>query len=513
MNWLDKVISSVSPEAGLRRAVARTRLEMMGSARSYDAAKTGHRTGGWRGVSGKSANAEVSLSLASVRDRSRDLVRNNPYAAKGVNVLVNGIVGSGIVPEPKSGTDRQQTATEEVWNAWAEQCDADGALDFYGLQALIIRCVVESGECLIRFRPRRLSDGLAVPLQLQVLEPDFIDTSRQETYADGSYTVEGIKFDRLGRRVGYWLYDRHPGDNRALMVAGITSRLIDASDILHIYDKLRPGQDRGMPWFAPIVLKLHDLADYDDAEAMRKKIESCMVAFVEQEAGGDTRSLGKVANDTPTDGTSGTIRRETFEPGMIEYLRPGESVETASPHAAGGYGEYMSVQLHAIAAGLGVTYEQLTGDLSLVNYSSYRAGHLEFRALCERVRWQLMVNQFCAPVWRRFLQVAFAAGAIRRPDVVADWVSPPWQSIDPEKEATASLIEMRIGGMTLRDYLTSKGKDFPEWLAETIETQAALDAAGIVLDSDARKRSRNGQAISTTGGTADAGNSGSNGNP
>lgn len=507
MNWLDKVISSVSPEAGLRRAVARTKLDMLASVRSYDAAKTGHRTGGWTGVTGKSANAEVSMALSTVRERSRDLVRNNAYAAKGVNVLVNGIVGSGIVPEPKSGTDRQQTATEEVWNAWAEQCDADGALDFYGIQALVMRAVVESGECLVRFRPRRLSDGLAVPLQLQVIEPDFIDTTRQETYGDGSYTVDGIKFDRIGRRVGYWLFDRHPGDNRALVVGGLTSRLIDASEVLHIYDKLRPGQDRGVPWFAPVVLRMWDLAGYDEAEMVRKRIESCLAAFVEQDLGGDQRPLGKISNGANTDGTSGTTRRESFEPGMIEYMRPGEKVTTASPNASGGYGEYMNVQLHAVAAGLGVTYEQLTGDLSLVNYSSYRAGHLEFRALCERVRWQLMVNQFCAPVWRRFLSVGFAAGAIRRPDVVADWVSPPWQSIDPEKEATASLIEMRIGGMTLRDYLTSKGKDFPEWLAETIETQKALDAAGIVLDSDARKRSRNGQAISTTGGTANAGNS------
>lgn len=507
MNWLDKAISSVSPEAGLRRAVARAKIEMLGSVRSYDAAKTGHSTGGWQGVTGKSANAEIGVALVNVRERSRDLVRNNPYAAKGVNVLVNGIVGAGIVPEPKSGTDRQQTATEEVWNAWAEQCDADGALDFYGLQALIVRCVVESGECLVRFRPRRLSDGLPVPFQLQVLEPDFIDTSRQETYGDGSYTIDGIKFDRLGRRVGYWLYDRHPGDNRALLVAGISSKLTDASEILHIFDKLRPGQDRGVSWFAPVVLKMWDLASYDEAELVRKRIESCLAAFVEQEAGGDVRPLGKIATDTRTDGTSGSTRRESFEPGMIEYLRPGESVSFGEPKAVGGYGEYMSVQLHAIAAGLGVTYEQLTGDLSLVNYSSYRAGHLEFRSLCERARWQLMINQFCAPVWRRFMQVGFASGALRRPDVVAEWVAPPWQSIDPLKEAEADLFAMRTGTKTLRDALTERGKDFAEWLPEMAATNKALDDAGIVLDSDPRKRSRNGQAIAT-GGTPDGGNEG-----
>ena len=260
-----------------------------------------------------------------------------------------------------------------------------------------------------------------------------------------------------------------------------------------------------MPWFAPTILRMWDLATYDEAELMRKRVEACIAAFVEQEAGGDIRPLGKITNGTNTDGTSGTTRRESFEPGMIEYMRPGESVEFNNPQGTGGYAEYMGVQLHAIAAGIGVTYEQMTGDLSGVNYSSYRAGHLEIRSSMERHRWQMMINQFCAPVWRRFMAVGFAAGVLRQPNVRAEWVAPPWPSIDPEKDANAALLEMRVGGITLRDYLTSKGKDFNDWLAETIATNKALDDAGIVLDSDPRNRARNGNAIGTTGGTPDGG--------
>ena len=363
MSILEKIIASVSPEAGLRRAVAKAKLNLLsGSVRSYDAAKTGSRTDGWTSVSGSSANSEIAPQLPRIRERSRDLVRNNPYAAKAVNVLVNNIVGAGIVPEAKSGTDRQQSATEDAWNDWAEVADADGMLDFYGIQALVMRTVVESGECLVRFRARRLSDGLAVPFQLQVLEPEFIDTGRQGTSSSG-YTIDGIEFDNLGRRTAYWLFNRHPGDNRAMMVTGITSSRVPAEDVLHIFDKIRPGQDRGVPWFAPTILRMWDLATYDEAELMRKRVEACIAAFVEQEAGGDIRPLGKIANGTNTDGTSGTTRRESFEPGMIEYMRPGESVEFNNPQGTGGYAEYMGVQLHAIAAGIGVTYEQMTGDM------------------------------------------------------------------------------------------------------------------------------------------------------
>ena len=97
---------------------------------------------------------------------------------------------------------------------------------------------------------------------------------------------------------------------------------------------------------------------------------------------------------------------------MIEYLAPGKDVKFATPSASGGYAEYMRVQLHAIAAGVGLTYELLTGDLSQVNYSSIRAGLLEFRRRMEALQWQLLVPGLCRPVWQRFVATAQATGAL-----------------------------------------------------------------------------------------------------
>jgi len=511
MSILEKIIASVAPGVAYRRAVDRARLDLLaGSVRSYDAAKVGHRTDGWTTVSGSSANSEISPQLPRIRERSRDLVRNNPYAAKAVNVHVNNLVGSGVIPKPSGGTPKQNKAVRKVWDAWTAKADADGMLDFYGLQALVARTVVESGECLIRRRTRRMSDGLAVPLQLQVLEPDFIDTSRQGS-TTGGYTIDGIEFDALGRRTAYWLYSRHPGDNRAMMVEGITSSRVPAEDILHVYDKLRPGQDRGVPWFAPVILRSWDLATYDEAELMRKRVEACIAAFVEQEAGGDVRPLGRVATGTNTDGTSGSTRRETFEPGMIEYMRPGESVSFNNPTGTGGYGEYMQVQLRGIAAGAGVMYEQMTGDLSLVNYSSIQFGNIEFRASTERHRWQMIVCQFSAPVWGWFMSAGYASGALIRPDFEAAWVAPPWQSIDREKDTAADKAQIRSGLLLWADAATRNGYDPDEALEEIAAFQKKADALGIVLDIDVRQRAGNGNAV-ITGDTADAGTQTDTGN-
>jgi capsid protein len=165
MNWLDRAIGVVAPGAGLRRA--RQRQAMAALARAYEGAKLGRRTDGWI-AAGTGPNAEIAPALARLRDRSRDLVRNNPYAAKAVQALVSNMVGTGLLPQARAGEAELATLADRLWSEFAAAADADGLTDFAGLQALIVRSLVESGEVLVRLRERRTEDGLAVPLQLQV---------------------------------------------------------------------------------------------------------------------------------------------------------------------------------------------------------------------------------------------------------------------------------------------------------------------------------------------------------
>jgi capsid protein len=152
----------------------------------------------------------------------RDLVRNNPHAAKAVAVLVNNIVGSGIMPRAASGDDKLDRKVDALFERWTADCDADGQLDFYGLQTLICREMVEAGEVLVRRRLRRASDGLAVPLQLQVLEADFLDATKSSNVGAGRI-VQGIEFDPVGKRRAYWLHPEHPGDAMVPCAAGSTA--------------------------------------------------------------------------------------------------------------------------------------------------------------------------------------------------------------------------------------------------------------------------------------------------
>ena len=481
MNFLDRAIGLVAPGAALRRAQARAAMAML--ARSYEGARIGRRTDGWV-VAGTSANAEIGTAIARLRDRSRDLVRNNPYAAKAVQAVVSNLIGTGIMPRARAGDASLSDQADKLWARFAEACDADQLTDFSGLQALIVRTLVESGECLVRIRERRVEDGLAVPLQLQLLEPDHLDASKTGDRPGGGFVIQGVEFDALGRRRAYWLYPVHPGEVAMFRRASLTSQPVPASSVLHLFDRLRPGQVRGVPWFAPVILKMRDLDEYDDAELVRKKIEACFAAFVT--GADDEETLGSAS--TAADGR----RVESFEPGMIEYLSPGKDVKFATPSHAGGYGEYMRVQLHAIAAGVGLTYELLTGDLSQVNYSSIRAGLIEFRRRMEALQWQLLVPGLCRPVWQRFVATSQAIGALPADPIDAEWTAPRFEAVDPLKDIRADVIAVRAGLMTLKEAIARQGYDPAHVFAEIAATNAELDALGLVLDTDPRKATKTG---------------------
>ena len=197
MNWLDRAIGVVAPGAGLRRARQRQAMGIL--ARAYEGARLGRRTEGWV-AAGTGANAEIAPAIARLRDRSRDLVRNNPYAAKAVTALVSNMIGTGLLPRARAATPELAAAADRLWSVFSGAADADGLTDFAGLQALIVRSLVESGEVLVRLRERRVEDRLPVPLQLQVLEADHLDSGKTDELRDGGFILSALLLETVGWR-------------------------------------------------------------------------------------------------------------------------------------------------------------------------------------------------------------------------------------------------------------------------------------------------------------------------
>ncbi|MBF0148357.1 MAG: phage portal protein [Magnetococcales bacterium] len=480
MNMLDRIVVAISPERGLRRVRARGAIDVL--RREYDGAKTGRRTDGWI-TPGHDANAEIAIASTRLRNRARDLVRNNPFAAKAVITYASSMVGSGIRPRPKAESKVLDAQITSLWEDFSNQCDADGRTNFYGIQTLMVRSMVESGECLLQMINRPSSFGLAVPLQLRVLEADHLDVSRDQNLPGGGFIQQGIEFDSHGTRVAYWLYPQHPGSSN--ITAKTVSIRVPASDVVHLFDRMRPGQNRGVTWFAPALLRMRDLDDYDEAELMRKKIEACFVGFVINADPGQSLSIPKTeANEK---------RVESFEPGMVSYLPPGKDIRFGSPATTSGYVEYMRWHFHAVSAALGLTYELLTGDLSQVNYSSLRAGLIEFRRRIDAMQRQVLVPQLCTPVWNRFLSTAQAAGLVGDGKIRIQWTPPRFEAVDPQKDTMGEILMIRAGLMSLAEGIARQGYDPDVVTAEFAEMNKVLDQLGLVLDTDPRKSTRNGQ--------------------
>ena len=474
---LDGALLAAAPQWALSRI--RARAIALTLARHYEAAQGGRRTTGWP-RSHADANVAAQPALALLRAHARDLVRNNAWARRGLQVVTNNTVGWGIHAKPVGQNLEKLRA---AWNAWAgsTECDADGRFTFAGLQALIMRGVAESGEILVRRRRRFVSDGYSLPVQLQVLEADFLDTMRDNMVGPaGGPIIQGIEFDKLGNRVAYWLYDRHPGSN---WIGSVTSKRIPATEVIHVYKSDRPGQVRGVSWFGAAVLTLKDFDEFEDAALMKQKIAACFAAFVTNVDGTDA-PLGE------KDATNELV--ETLEPGLVSKLQPGRNVTFANPPLAPDDG--FSVRtLRRIAAALGVTYEDMTGDYSLVNFSSARMARLAHWANVHDWRWNMLVPQFCDPAWAWAMEGAALVGLIDADALpLAEWTPPPMPMIEPDKEGLALSRLVRTGAMTPSEMVRQQGEDPEAHWREYEEDLQRLDAGGIVLDCDVRRVSQAG---------------------
>ena len=485
LNLVDRLIGQFSPQATARRYAARIAIGNM--ERAYDGAKKGRTTDGWKTASG-SADSVIAPSAALLRDRMRDLVRNNPTAARAVSVLVNNMVGTGIRPRAAGKSKAANRKVDALFEAWSQVCDADGHTDFYGQQALAIRSMIEGGDAFAMRRRRRPSDGLPVPLQIQLMEVDHLDASKNEDRGN-TRIRQGIEYDAIGHRIAYWLYRDHPGDNLPILSRRFESERVEASRIAHVFERQRL-QSRGVPWGTPALRALRDVDDWQVAELVRKKTEACLVGVV-LGADEDQQSIAPSVEDS-----EGNVI-EQFEPGMIAYARGGKDIKFNSPASTAGVYEWHSVMLHIVAAGFRVPYELLTGDLRQVNFSSSRVGLNEFRRMVEAMQWQLIIPMYCQPIWEWFCESAFAAGLIATPTIPVEWAPPKFDSVNPLQDATTDLLEVRSGFATPQQMIAKRGYD-PRLVMEEWQAWAKdADAAELVFDSDPRRVSKGGQAQAT----------------
>lgn len=468
---------------------------MQSSGAPFEGASTSHRMRTW-GLSSSGPISALSGSLDNLKYRSRDLTRNDPTADGGIESLVTNLIGDSISPRWQTGDKGLNKEIQDLWKESLEEIDYDGRLDFYGMEALVARSLLESGEVLAHFMYPRNKD-LLIPLQIQLLETDHLSKDMDQVMANGHKLRQGIEFDKNNQRVAYRLYQTHPGETFFLTESfGLDQITIKADDLKHIFKPLRPGQLRGRPWLATVIARMYLFSMYEDAELDRKKTAAMFAGFVESPTG-----------DMSVPGLPGAqeeYQGEDFvslEPAIIQYLKPGQKMTFSSPADVGeNYEVFVKQQLRRAARGLGITYEQLTGDLEKVNYSSIRAGLIEARRLFKMIQHHIIIHQFCKPVAARWMDMVVLSGLInirdyateRRRYIRTEWTGKDWEWVDPVKDITSKILKVRAGYSSRTREIAEMGGHIEEIDEEIRHENETADQNGFMFDSDPRKTAKSG---------------------
>jgi lambda family phage portal protein len=463
-NWLDKAIAYVAPKIAVQRMAQRVTLALGGG---YTGAKLDSSImNRWMPRAG-SPTADISRDLPMLRARSRDQMRNAPVALGALNTTVSHVVGTGLSYTPAVdgkflGLTAEQLEewsadTKRRFDAWAISLDVDLSrrLNFYGIQELGLRTMLESGDTIC-ITPRVARNGGPTRLALQLVEADRVcNPSSKPNSAD---LVDGIELDpTTGETLAMHVARTHPGDVLGTVTEWLRVPMRGDStgrrNVLHMFKVLRPGQVRGVPMIAPILEPLKQLSRWTDAELNAAVVSSLFSVFVKMDPdafdemfdeGTKTTFLEKASN------WSGEL-----ESGQAVNLLPGEDIVTTQPGRPNpAFDPFWAAIVRQIGMALEMPYEVLTMHFQS-SYSAARAALLmAWKAF--RSRRDMLSTYLCQPVFELWLDDEVAEGRISAPGyfaselVRAAWRGAIWTgdgpgSIDPSKEVDAAQKRVDMG--------------------------------------------------------------------
>lgn len=473
LNVIERAIAAVSPGWGVQRLKNKTILALAGGYNGASKSRPAMRN---FNPAANDADSDAVADLPTLRARSRDLVRNAPLATGAINTTVTNVVGTGLslqcaIDAAALGMSDYEAAawqekTEREYRLWAESthCDLTRSQNIYGLQALAFRSALESGDVLAPLvsieRP-----GSTYRLAVQLVEADRL--CNPGLAPDTERLVAGIELDANGAPVRYHIANKHPGGIRR---AGLKWQSLEAfgrstgrRNVIHLFDRRRPGQTRGIPMLAPVIEPLKQLGRYTDAELQAAVISGAFSVFVKMDPEAFSTLFDNQAGEqylntaTKWDGSLDSASLDG--PGKAINLLPGESVESANPGRPNSeFDPFVQAIIRQIGAALELPFEVLIKHFT-ASYSAARAALLDaWRFFRGRRDW--LSTYFCQPIYEVWLDEAVARGrivapgyfsdpAIRRAYTGAIWIGDGPGSIDPAKEVAAARDRVDMGISTL----------------------------------------------------------------
>ena len=468
---LERAIAAISPQWACNRAFYAENL------RAYEAGEVTRFNDSWMPINEDTENADKT-QRDLIKARARYLENNSDIAGAAVGGIVRNVIGTGIKPQARTGDEALNTRIEQLWKEWTrpENCDLTGQQTFEEMQAMLLRRKIVDGEIFVK---KVIQRGRRFPLTLQVIKSDLLSSCLIHAPKTGNIIRSGIELDSHLRPLAYWVNKKSPDG----FIEYDPDR-IPAKDMIHLWSRQQPDQIRGMSDLTPIIKRLKDTQDYLDAETIAAKIAACFSVFITTQTG-SPGMIGRIGQAKDPE----KKKLQSIRPGMIKYLAPGESVETANPsRGMANAKDYVAIQERLAGAGLGLSYELMSRDFNKSSFSSARQGLLEDRKTFEPMQ-QFIAAHLCMPIYREWLDICVLAGLLEIPDYFAnreewqavEWVTPGWTWIDPQKEVAADIAAIQNGGKTMSQWCAERGYDWREQLEQMALEKRTAEELGLKL--------------------------------
>ena len=525
------------PSAPQRRATA---LAGQGFNRTpYDAADwSSPHMQGWQPWLG-SPDGELNPYRDRIVARVRDLAKNDGWASGAVTRAVDNAIGATYRPVSKpdyralaastgnSGfdstwADEYGRECDARWRSWADEpgryCDASRKMNFRQIARVAFRHEIVDGDSLavLMWLPRRVGLGRArYATSVQLVDPDRL--SNPSFMFDTQDIRGGVEIDQYGAPVAYHIRKAHQGDWWAAAQSMTWERVLredgfGRARVVHNYTADRASQHRGgAGMLTPVIQRLKMLIKYDGVELDASIVNAIFGAYVESpfdpqlvtEAMGGDGGLGDggLVNGYQTMRADFHNERKIAAGGVVmPILFPGEKINTVNAaRPSSNFKDFEAAVLRNVAAGCGLSAQQVSNNWSDVNYSSARGALLEAWKTMDR-RAADFGDGFAQPVRVAVMEEMHDRDDLPMPGgevpefmemrgayARCRWMRPPRGWMDPVKEIQASIMAIEGGISTLEDECAAQGIDWEDVVDQRrIEKQRYLDA-GLSLPGKVEK--------------------------
>lgn len=491
----DRLVAWANPVAGLERIRARAMMSATGF--GYDGGRRERRaTKRWRPFDG-SADADTLLDLPDLRARSRDLDRNVPIATGAIATKTTNVIGEGLQLQAcidfdalgitEDDADDMERENEREFALFAKSCDFSRVQHFAELQYLAFRSESLSGD-VFAIRRYRKDSGDRYGTKVQLLEADRV--SNPGRMQDTDRVSGGVEIDKDGVPQIYHVTDRHPGGLRvgALNWNPVPARTPTGEQVvLHLFERLRPEQSRGVPYLAPVIEHIKQLGNYSDAEVTAAVVSAMYTLIVETPTEDDNQPIAGERDASLND------NEVKLGSGAAISLAPGEKASFANPTRPNAqFDPFVTAFLRQIGVALELPFELLIKHFT-ASYSASRAA-LE-------MAWQFFDRQrrrfgrhFCQVIYEWMMDEAVANEILARPGYFEDpiarqaYLGANWRgsrkpSLNPLQEAQADEIDILHSRVRTREEVCMErtGGRWEDKQRQIIKEETTLVEIGVSL--------------------------------